>query len=96
MHKYTQAPGLCMERFGIQKVFGMHNKPGVPVDDPSGVASAITVIEPGTGEINYPFLFAELRRLNYRGYVEQAVRLQPDHADSKIALENLVAAGGAP
>jgi len=25
--------------------------------------------QPGTGEINYPFLFAELDRLGYRGYV---------------------------
>jgi hydroxypyruvate isomerase len=27
-------------------------------------------LEPGTGEINYPFIFAELRRLNYTGYVD--------------------------
>lgn len=27
-------------------------------------------LEPGTGEINYAFLFAELRRLNYSGYVD--------------------------
>lgn len=27
-------------------------------------------LEPGTGEINYPFLFAELRRLNYTGYLD--------------------------
>lgn len=27
-------------------------------------------LEPGTGEINYPFIFSELRRLNYSGYVD--------------------------
>ena len=27
-------------------------------------------LEPGTGEINHAFLFAELRRLNYSGYVD--------------------------
>jgi hydroxypyruvate isomerase len=27
-------------------------------------------LEPGTGEINYPFLFGELRRLGYSGYVD--------------------------
>jgi hydroxypyruvate isomerase len=39
-------------------------------------------LEPGTGEINYPFLFAELRRLNYRGYVdtEMGTSSTPEHA----------------
>jgi len=27
-------------------------------------------LEPGTGEINYPFLFREMRRLGYSGYVD--------------------------
>lgn len=27
-------------------------------------------LEPGTGEINYPFVFRELRRLNYAGYLD--------------------------
>jgi len=27
-------------------------------------------LEPGTGEINYPFIFKELRRLNYTGYLD--------------------------
>jgi hydroxypyruvate isomerase len=27
-------------------------------------------LEPGTGEIHYPFIFAELRRLNWTGYVD--------------------------
>ena len=38
--------------------------------------------EPGTGEINYPFLFAELRRLNYRGYLdtEMGTSSTPEHA----------------
>jgi hydroxypyruvate isomerase len=27
-------------------------------------------LEPGTGEINYPFIFKELRRLNWTGYVD--------------------------
>ena len=26
--------------------------------------------EPGTGEINYPFIFKELRRINYNGYLD--------------------------
>jgi hydroxypyruvate isomerase len=39
-------------------------------------------LEPGTGEINYPFLFAELRRLNYSGYVdtEMGTSSTPEHA----------------
>jgi hydroxypyruvate isomerase len=39
-------------------------------------------LEPGTGEINYPFLFAELRRLNYRGYLdtEMGTSSTPEHA----------------
>ena len=27
-------------------------------------------LEPGTGEIHYPFIFSELRRLNWTGYVD--------------------------
>ncbi|RPI56539.1 MAG: hydroxypyruvate isomerase [Acidobacteria bacterium] len=39
-------------------------------------------LEPGTGEINYPFLFAELRRLDYRGYLdtEMGTSSTPEHA----------------
>ncbi len=39
-------------------------------------------LEPGTGEINYPFLFSELRRLNYRGYLdtEMGTSSTPEHA----------------
>jgi hydroxypyruvate isomerase len=39
-------------------------------------------LEPGTGEINHPFLFAELRRLNYRGYLdtEMGTSSTPEHA----------------
>ena len=39
-------------------------------------------LEPGTGEINHPFLFAELRRLNYTGYVdtEMGTSSTPEHA----------------
>lgn len=38
--------------------------------------------EPGTGEINYPFIFAELRRLNYTGYLdtEMGTSSTPEHA----------------
>lgn len=36
-------------------------------------------LEPGTGEINYPFLFRELRRLNWTGYVDT------EHGTSKTA-----------
>jgi hydroxypyruvate isomerase len=27
-------------------------------------------LEPGTGEINYPFIFRELRKLNYKGFLD--------------------------
>jgi hydroxypyruvate isomerase len=39
-------------------------------------------LEPGTGEINYPFIFAELRRLNYTGYLdtEMGSSSTPEHA----------------
>lgn len=39
-------------------------------------------LEPGTGEINYPFIFAELRRLNYTGYLdtEMGTSSTPEHA----------------
>jgi hydroxypyruvate isomerase len=36
-------------------------------------------LEPGTGEINYPFIFKELRRLQYTGY------LDTEHGTSKTA-----------
>jgi len=36
-------------------------------------------LEPGTGEINYPFIFRELRRLSYKGY------LDTEHGTSKTA-----------
>jgi hydroxypyruvate isomerase len=50
-------------------------------------------LEPGTGEINYPFLFAELRRLNYRGYLdtEMGTSSTPEHAMAvarRMAEEN--------
>jgi hydroxypyruvate isomerase len=39
-------------------------------------------LEPGTGEINYPFIFAELRRLGYSGYLdtEMGTSSTPEHA----------------
>lgn len=39
-------------------------------------------LEPGTGEINYPFVFKELRRLGYRGYLdtEMGTSSTPEHA----------------
>jgi hydroxypyruvate isomerase len=39
-------------------------------------------LEPGTGEINYPFIFKELRRLAYSGYVdtEMGTSSTPEHA----------------
>jgi hydroxypyruvate isomerase len=39
-------------------------------------------LEPGTGEIHHPFLFAELRRLKYTGYVdtEMGTSSTPEHA----------------
>ena len=50
-------------------------------------------LEPGTGEINYPFIFKELRRLNWTGYVdtEHGTSSTPDHAMNvvrKMAEEN--------
>jgi hydroxypyruvate isomerase len=39
-------------------------------------------LEPGTGEINYPYLFNELRRLKYSGYLdtEMGTSSTPEHA----------------
>ena len=39
-------------------------------------------LEPGTGEINYPFIFGELRRLGYSGYLdtEMGTSSTPEHA----------------
>jgi hydroxypyruvate isomerase len=39
-------------------------------------------LEPGTGEINYAFIFRELRRLNYRGYLdtEMGTSKTPEYA----------------
>jgi hydroxypyruvate isomerase len=39
-------------------------------------------LEPGTGEINYPFIFSELRRLNYTGFLdtEMGTSSTPEHA----------------
>jgi hydroxypyruvate isomerase len=39
-------------------------------------------LEPGTGEIHHPFLFAELRRLNYSGFLdtEMGTSSTPEHA----------------
>ena len=50
-------------------------------------------LEPGTGEINYPFIFKELRRLNWTGYVdtEHGTSSTADHAMDvvrKMAEEN--------
>jgi hydroxypyruvate isomerase len=50
-------------------------------------------LEPGTGEINYPFIFKELRRLNWTGYVdtEHGSSGTADHAMEvvrKMAEEN--------
>jgi hydroxypyruvate isomerase len=50
-------------------------------------------LEPGTGEINYAFIFKELRRLNWTGYVdtEHGTSSTADHAMEvvrKMAEEN--------
>ena len=50
-------------------------------------------LEPGTGEINYPFIFKELRRLNWTGYVdtEHGTSSTAEHAMDvvrKMAEEN--------
>jgi hydroxypyruvate isomerase len=39
-------------------------------------------LEPGTGEINYPFIFRELRRLGYSGFLdtEMGTSSTPEHA----------------
>lgn len=49
--------------------------------------------EPGTGEINYPFMFKELRRINYNGYLdtEMGTSSTYEHAmqvTKKLAAEN--------
>jgi hydroxypyruvate isomerase len=48
-------------------------------------------LEPGTGEINYPFLFAELRRLNYTGYLdtEHGTSSTPEHAMNVVRQMSL-------
>ena len=38
--------------------------------------------QPGTGEINYPFLFRELERLNYQGYIGLEYIPSPDSKSS--------------
>ena len=50
-------------------------------------------LEPGTGEVHYPFIFGELRRLNWTGYVdtEHGTSSTADHAMDvvrKMAEEN--------
>jgi hydroxypyruvate isomerase len=50
-------------------------------------------LEPGTGEINYPFVFKELRRLKYNGYLdtEMGTSSTYEHAMAvtrKLAEEN--------
>jgi hydroxypyruvate isomerase len=50
-------------------------------------------LEPGTGEINYAFIFKELRRLNYTGYLdtEMGTSTTPEHAMDvarKLSEEN--------
>jgi hydroxypyruvate isomerase len=50
-------------------------------------------LEPGTGEINYAFIFKELRRLNWTGYVdtEMGTSTTPEHAMDvarKLSEEN--------
>jgi hydroxypyruvate isomerase len=50
-------------------------------------------LEPGTGEINYAFIFKEFRRLNWTGYVdtEMGTSSTPEHAmdvAKRLSLEN--------
>jgi hydroxypyruvate isomerase len=50
-------------------------------------------LEPGTGEINYPFIFKELRRIGYNGYLdtEMGTSKTPEYAMDlvrKMADEN--------
>ena len=50
-------------------------------------------LEPGTGEINYPFIFKELRRLGYSGYLdtEMGTSQTPEYAMAlvrRMAEEN--------
>lgn len=48
-------------------------------------------LEPGTGEINYPFLFAELRRQNYTGYLdtEMGTSTTPEQAMNLVRQMSL-------
>jgi hydroxypyruvate isomerase len=50
-------------------------------------------LEPGTGEISYPFIFRELRRLGYAGYLdtEMGTSSTPEHAMDvarRLSLDN--------
>ena len=47
-------------------------KVGIPVDDPSGVASSIVVVEPGTGKIT-----AMAQNRNYTAVAEHGDRDTP-------------------
>lgn len=48
-------------------------------------------LEPGTGEINYPFIFRELRRLNYTGYLdtEMGTSQTPEYAMNLVRQMSL-------
>ncbi len=54
---------------GEQAIADAEVKAGVPVDDPSGVASSIVTVEPGTGKIT-----AMAQNRNYSALAEQADR----------------------
>ena len=89
---------VCFDFFHLQRTEG-----NLTVNLREGLAKGLIKIvqigdvpgrlEPGTGEINYPFLFAELRRLNYRGYLdtEMGTSSTPEHAMAvakRMAEEN--------
>jgi hydroxypyruvate isomerase len=50
-------------------------------------------LEPGTGELNYPFILRELRKLGYSGYLdtEMGTSSTPEHAMEvirQLSLDN--------
>jgi hydroxypyruvate isomerase len=89
---------LCFDIYHLQRTEG-----NIVVNLRKGLADKLIKVvqigdvpgrlEPGTGEINYPFIFKELRRLGYSGWLdtEMGTSSTADHAMDvarKLSLEN--------
>jgi hydroxypyruvate isomerase len=89
---------LCFDMYHLQRTEG-----NITVNLRKGLADKLVKIvqigdvpgrlEPGTGEINYPFIFKELRKLGYSGWLdtEMGTSSTAEHAMDvarKLSLEN--------